>query len=376
VSARAGRAGRAGCLAWPLGVFMLIGLAIWGWNAARLLRGRPTPAVVLSSAVGTVRSRNGASYAPRVTYRYVVDGVAREGDAVFPGSGESRGREWAEGIAERFVPGDSTVAFVERAAPERAYLVRQPSAGVLVFIAVPLALIGVLALDAPGPEADPLPPPDPVPASPGRWALAPRDDPRTLAGDLTRPARRWTWIALALATLHLALVLAAAAGEPGIGRALATLWRATVGDGFFVFSAAALAGGGWYLHRRRRAAADTADRIQGARLLLDRAVLRAGDAVAATADLALAGPHQSVREIVLRLERTTRDVRSGKSRGRDELAPDARGAFALPASAPPSSIAKQDPERTTWAFTARLRFIDGHEAGLRFPVRVHGGDGA
>jgi hypothetical protein len=43
----------------------------------------------------------------------------------------------------------------------------------------------------------------------------------------------------------------------------------------------------------------------------------------------------------------------------------------LPAHAVPSSARADEAPSTGWAFVARLRFVDGHEATLRFPVRVH-----
>jgi hypothetical protein len=59
------RRGRVGGFAFPLGLFMLVGLAGWGWSAWRLVRGRATPAVVVSSGVAESRGRGGASYRPR-----------------------------------------------------------------------------------------------------------------------------------------------------------------------------------------------------------------------------------------------------------------------------------------------------------------------
>jgi hypothetical protein len=376
------RPGRVGGFAYPLGLFVLIGVALWGWSAWRLVRGRPTPAVVVSSAVGESRGRNGTAYAPRVAYRYDVEDSTYVGTRTLPGSGEGRSRAWAEAIARRYAPGDSTIAWVDPSDAGSAFLVRQPSAAVLMVIVAPLALLGVLAVERGGGSADdPLPPPDPASAGPGSWAVALRDDPVRDAASLSRAAGRWRLAALAVAAAHLGLVLGCAAGEGGVARGLAAAWRATLGDGFFVFDAAALAGAAWYVRRRGRAALATASRVRMARVLLDRAPLTAGSAVDATLHLAAGGAGSGMRDTTLRLERETRDA-AGKSRQRDLLAPlGAEGGrapdaahpqtFVIPDAAPPSTVRAGEPTRTTWAFVADLRFADGHQATLRFPVRVH-----
>jgi hypothetical protein len=384
------RRGRVGGFAFPLGLFMLVGLAGWGWSAWRLVRGRATPAVVVSSGVTESRGRGGASYRPAVTYRYVVADSERVGTTVLPGAGEGRSRVWAEAIAARFVAGDSTVAYVDPGDPGAAYLVRQPSAGALLALAAPLAVIGLLLVDGPaGADGDPVPAPDPAPAGPGSWALALRDDPAREANAVVRATGRWRPAVLAVLGAHLVLVAWCAAGAPGLGGALAALWRSTLGDGLFVFDAAALGGAWWYVRRQRRAAAATAARLRGARVVLDRPTVRIGAAVSAALQPMLAGPQAALRDATLRLERETRERPSGKVRHRDAHAPlDATGAaaetteatstatFVLPAHAVPSSARADEAPSTGWAFVARLRFVDGHEATLRFPVRVHAAAGA
>ncbi len=376
------RPGRVGGFAIPLGLFMLVGIALWGWNAWRLVRGRATPAVVISSTVAESRGRSGTTYRPAVEYRYVVGDSEYVGTAVLPGRGEGRGRAWAERIAARYVPNDSTTAWVEPRDPSSAYLVRQPSAGVLLMIAAPLAVLGLLLVDgAAGAPDDPMPPPDPAPAGPGSWAVALRDPPSREASAVARAAGRWRPAALAVLGAHVALVAWCAVGEPGLRETLAAAWRATLGDGFFVFDLAALAGAWWYVARRRRAAARTAARIRGARVLLDQPTVRIGSAVSAALQPMFASERAALRDATLTLERETREVPSGKVRHRDAHAPlDAGGAateatsaatYVLPAHAVASSTRADDAPRTAWAFVARLRFTDGHEATLRFPVRVH-----
>jgi hypothetical protein len=384
------RPGRVGGFAIPLGLFLLVGVAVWGWDAWRLLRGRATPAVVVSSTVELSRGRSGGTWRPAVEYRYVAADSERVGTAALPGAGEGRGRGWAERIARRFAPGDSVTAWVDPTDPARAYLVRQPSAGVLLMVAAPLAVLGLLLVDGPaGADGDPVPAPDPAPAGPGSWALALRDDPARAANAVARATGRWRPAALAVPGAHLVLVTWCAAGESGLGDALAALWRSTLGDGFLVFDVAALAGAWWYVRRRRRAAAATAARVRGARVLLDRPTVRIGAAVGAALQPMLVGPQAALRDATLKLERETRERPSGKVRHRDAHAPlDAAGAatdateatsaatFVLPAHAIPSTTRADEAPSTGWAFVARLRFVDGHVATLRFPVRVHAAAGA
>ncbi len=225
---------QTGGFAIPLGLFVAIGVALWGWNAWRLLRGRATPAVVVSSGVGTSRGRDGATYYPRVGFRYQVAGATYDGIRVFAGSGESRGRDWAEDVASRFTVGDSTIAYVDPSDPAAAYLVGQPSAGPLLLVALPLAVIGLLAFEGRGKSADATTP-DAVAAA--------------------RTVRSWHGVALAVVGAHLALVVVCAATAGSVALTIATLWRATIGDGFFVVSAGALVGMAYYLARRARATA-------------------------------------------------------------------------------------------------------------------------
>ncbi|MDF1502723.1 DUF3592 domain-containing protein [Roseisolibacter sp. H3M3-2] len=377
------RPGRVGGFAIPLGLFLLVGVALWGWNAWRLVRGRATPAVVVSSSVATSSGRSGTTYRPAVSYRYVAADSERVGTAVLPGRGEGRGRAWAERIAARFAAGDSTVAYVDPSDPSDAYLVRQPSAGVLLLIAAPLAVIGLLLVDGPvGSVGDPMPPPDPAPAGPDSWVQALRDDPALAANAVARATGRWRPVALGVLGAHLVLVAWCAAGEPGLGDTLAAVWRSTLGDGFFVFDLAALVGAAWYLRRQRVAAARTAARVRGARVMLDRPEVRIGAAVNAALQPMLVRGDAAMRDATLTLERETREGPSGKVRHRDAHPPlDAGGGsggeatsaatWVLPAHAIASSTRPDETPRTAWAFVARLRFTDGHEATLRFPVRVH-----
>jgi hypothetical protein len=197
------RPGRVGGFAIPLGLFVLVGIVLWGWDAWRLVRGRPTPAVVLTSGTRESRGRTGTAYRPRVEYRY-----------------------------------------------------------------------------------------------------------------------------------------------------------------------------------ERRSALATATRVRMARVRLDRAPLMVGSAADAALVLSVAGAGADMGGTTLRLERETRDVRGGRSRQRETHAPlGAEGGaapdaahpqtFGIPDAAPPSTLRAEEPTRTTWAFVADLRFADGHEATLRFPVRVH-----
>jgi hypothetical protein len=79
------RPGRVGGFAIPLGLFVLVGIALWGWDAWRLVRGRPTPAVVVASGVGESRGRNGTAYRSR-DRSLALRRWARD-DAALPGAG-------------------------------------------------------------------------------------------------------------------------------------------------------------------------------------------------------------------------------------------------------------------------------------------------
>jgi hypothetical protein len=373
-------------IAFALGAF-----AVWVKDAVLLLRARPAPAVVIASTVrvfesrerdsdGRLRTRR--SYAPDVDFRYVVDGVERAGGAVLAGSYEQRGEGWAESIVDRFPPGDSTVAFVDPTDPERAYLVREPSAVPLLFIACPLAVLGLLMTSRWGVGADPVRAPDPSPFGKQGWVLAARDDALPAARGGGVASGLWTAAAFTVVGLHLLLVGAAAAGEPEAGRAAATLWRGTVGELPFVFAVGVIVLVRRYLRRHRRAANRTSRRVGDAHLIVDRPRLVAGAAADATLQLSLLDQRVAMRSAELRLECTAHEKRTASSRVLEAITPrvadggpppDALrpATFALPASVTPSSVDDAGPVRTIWGFIATLRFDDGHEVELRFPVRVH-----
>lgn len=396
---RAPRRSGVGCLAVPLLFFAAVGAALWGWDAWRLLRWRPVPAVVTASSVREVRGSKGSlTYRPRVEYRYSAAGGSHVGTEALAG-GESRGRDWAESIAERFAPGTRTRAFVDPDDPTRAYLLRRPSPGVYVFLVAPLVLLAALSLDD-GEPTDP-DPPAPAPDGEGRWTVAPLELPADARAHRARQLRLRAAVAVAILLPYLALATVTAAGEPGIVAPVRSLVDATVGDGFFLFEAIAVAAVVWFARRRHQAAADVAPRVRGVALTLDRAALRAGEDAEVELRVATAPPAGDGR-----LERAALGVL--------RMAPDARGKLVrstvwqplLGGAAPPSSgdaprgveLLPGEPTRAdgdvtgrctlrlapdagptdgkrAWTLLVHLAFADGRDWELAFPVRVHAAGG-
>jgi hypothetical protein len=121
-----------------LGVFALIGVAMGGVQAFRLMTWQPVPATVMMSSVESVRGNRGTvSYRPAVSYWYRVNGTQYVAAGVTP-IGISSGWRWAQSISQRFAPGAAVTAYVDPHDPGRAYLVREFSP-LPLFI---LALVG------------------------------------------------------------------------------------------------------------------------------------------------------------------------------------------------------------------------------------------
>ena len=121
--------------------------------------GEPVEAEILSSRVveeestsstrrnGRRRTETSTTYYPSITYRYEVEGKDYRSSKVTPGFGRSsKGREWAEQIVAEHPEGAVTTAFVDPAAPDRAFLVEESSRVLyFIFIGVGVALaVGAL----------------------------------------------------------------------------------------------------------------------------------------------------------------------------------------------------------------------------------------
>jgi hypothetical protein len=396
-----------GCLvAIPL-LFVLLGAWLWGSDAVRLLRWRATPAVVGISTIEQVRGSKGSvTWAPRVGYHYVVGGRSYTSTRVLPGN-ESRGRRWATAIADRYPAGLQTTAYVDPAAPERAFLVRRPSAGMYMFITIPLLMVLFITTERSVAARDPMPPPDPTPDGAGRWVLA-LDEP---IAEATRrhaaAARRRRIGIIALLVPYLLVALACAGGEPGLGRKIGSLWGATLGDGFFVAQVVAFGAALWWMLRSQRAAVATGTGLHGVVVTLDRPMVRVDEPFSASAALALRDGGAPVARFLLGLQRDTMNVGGGTKSDSaaawaaivggpipstpvfaatpSQRPPDAAlesldvddrrivgsATFRIPAQAPPSSVVADVKPCTRWGLVVRVAFEGAGSWDVRVPVRVH-----
>lgn len=111
----------------------------------------PVEATVISAGVRESRSsdtdqrplrdNSTVTYLPEVKFRYALGGKAYESDLLRPTVivQGSASREAAAEEVRAFVPGEPATAWVDPAAPERAFLIREWSVGPVVFI-----VLGVL----------------------------------------------------------------------------------------------------------------------------------------------------------------------------------------------------------------------------------------
>ena len=133
-----------GCLGAFLSIFVAVGLGVFGSELIRLETWRPVSARVLSTGVKTVSGSKGNTYAPLVTYEYSVAGASYSCDQVLTISFSS-GEKWAEGIRDRFHPGDAVTAYVNPGDPSKAYLVRDLLYFPLLFVAIPIGMALLVA---------------------------------------------------------------------------------------------------------------------------------------------------------------------------------------------------------------------------------------
>jgi Protein of unknown function (DUF3592) len=133
-----------GCAGSFLAVFVAIGLGLFGSEWHRLATWQPVSARVLSTDIKAVRGDKGTSYAPVVRYQYSVDGTQYISSRVLP-LDVSAGLGWAERLRNRFRSGDIVTAYVNPRQPGAAFLVHEASLLPLWFVALPLAVAGLLA---------------------------------------------------------------------------------------------------------------------------------------------------------------------------------------------------------------------------------------
>jgi hypothetical protein len=129
-----------GCLYVFCAVFFGILLLIMGTQVAPLATWVPTPATVVSTAIGTVEHDNSTSYQPIVTYRYTVGGTPHVSSHLSVIT-ESASRKWAQSVIDRYPPGASVTAWYDPKHPGNAiadhHLARIP----LIMMGIGLAVV-------------------------------------------------------------------------------------------------------------------------------------------------------------------------------------------------------------------------------------------
>jgi len=128
-----------GLMAAILAVFVAIGLGLFGVEVRRVMTYEPVTARVLSTDIRTVSGDKGNTYAPVVRYEYSLGGSVYNADHVLPLSMSSSMR-WAEGLRDRFRPGQTVTAYVSPTDPSRAFLIREVSYMPLWFVGMPLGM--------------------------------------------------------------------------------------------------------------------------------------------------------------------------------------------------------------------------------------------
>ena len=133
-----------GCVGAFLGVFVAAGLGLFGSEVYRIGTWQPVSARILSTDIKAIRGEKGTSYTPVVRYLYSVNGAQYESKQVLPLT-ISASYGWAVKLRDRFRRGEIVTAYVNPGRPSSAFLVREVSLLPLLFVAIPLAMVGVLA---------------------------------------------------------------------------------------------------------------------------------------------------------------------------------------------------------------------------------------
>jgi hypothetical protein len=127
-----------------LGIFVAIGIGLFGLEVYRVATWQPVSARVLSVGIREVPHDDGSTYAPVVQYQYVINRQWYVSDRVLP-INMSSSRGWAERMRDRFRPGEQITAYVNPAKPSSAYLLREVSLAPLLFVGLPLLVAALLA---------------------------------------------------------------------------------------------------------------------------------------------------------------------------------------------------------------------------------------
>ncbi len=133
-----------GCVGAFLAVFVAVGLGMFASEMYRIATWEPVSARILSSDIKAVRGDKGTSYKPVVRYQYTVNGALYVSNQVLPLT-ISASYGWATKLRDRFRRGDIVTAYVNPSRPSSAYLVREVSLLPLLFVVIPLAMVGVVA---------------------------------------------------------------------------------------------------------------------------------------------------------------------------------------------------------------------------------------
>ncbi|HVH68334.1 MAG TPA: DUF3592 domain-containing protein [Gemmatimonadales bacterium] len=133
-----------GCIGAFLALFVAVGLGLFGSEVYRVVTWQPVDARVLSTDIKAVRGDKGTTYAPVVRYQYSLDGVQYQSDRVLP-LNMSASWTWATKLRDRFRPGAIVTAYVNPSRPASAFLVHEVSLMPLLFVAFPLAMVGILS---------------------------------------------------------------------------------------------------------------------------------------------------------------------------------------------------------------------------------------
>ena len=142
-----GAAQNLGCLYVFCAVFFGILLLIMGVQVSPLATWVPTPATVVSTAIGTRVSDNSTSYQPIVTYRYTIAGTPYTSNRVSVIT-ESASRKWAQSVIDRYPPGASVTAWYDPKHPGNAIVDHHLAKIPLIMMGIGLAFVLLIVVVA------------------------------------------------------------------------------------------------------------------------------------------------------------------------------------------------------------------------------------
>ena len=125
-----------------IGIFIVVGAAMYVSQVKRYLTWQPVRARIVTTSVVSSSGDNGTVYRPVVSYAY----ASRDGVIIATGTtiiNMSSSYTWADGIMHRYRVGDSVTAYINPTQPSEGYVVHELSSFPLIFVAIPL-LMGVL----------------------------------------------------------------------------------------------------------------------------------------------------------------------------------------------------------------------------------------